>query len=268
MKKMILLALTAMPFVAVAQIADSAKRAVKLQGAINFRDVGGYRTANGKTVKWGKVFRSADVSRLTDSDLQVMAARHINTIIDLRETKEAAKAPDRLLPYTDYTLSASSEEVGDFMAAMRNLERGDSLMTTFYSKIDHFETKYKAMFQKLLVLPDTSALMFHCTAGKDRTGVGTALFLNALGVPYATIEKDYLATDYYRAGANDQAIAMVKQMGIKEQVMKDMMGVRPEYLQATFNAIRKQYGTMDVFYKQVLGLGSAELKQLKAKYTL
>lgn len=268
MKKIILLAATVMPLMATAQVADSSKRLVKMEGAINFRDVGGYRTANGKTVKWGKVYRSADVSKLTDNDLQQLAGRHINTVIDLRETNEAAKAPDHLLPYTDYTLSAASEDVNGF-AAMMKAENGDSLITSFYSKIDHFDLKYKAMFHKLLVLPDTSALMFHCTAGKDRTGIGAALFLTALGVPYATIEQDYLATDVYRAKYNEQMIgAMAKQYGVKESVLRSMMGTKPAYLKAAFDAIYKQYGTMDVFFQQVLGLGNAELKQLKAKYTM
>ncbi|WP_295117045.1 tyrosine-protein phosphatase [uncultured Chitinophaga sp.] len=269
MKNIILLALAAMPLLATAQVADSSKRLVKLEGGVNFRDLGGYKTTNGKTVKWGKMYRSADISKLTDTDMQKLAASHINTVIDLRETKEAQKAPDRLLPYADYTLCAASEDVGDFMSMLKYTKSGDSLMTSFYGKIDHYEVKYKPMFQKLLDMQDTSALVFHCSAGKDRTGVGAALILTALGVPYKTVENDYLASAVYRKEANKAMTQMmVKQYGLDEKMVNDMMGVKPAYLEASFNAIRKQYGSVDAFFKQVLGLGDAELKQLRAKYTM
>ena len=116
-------------------------------------------------------------------------------------------------------------------------------------------------------MPDTSALLFHCTAGKDRTGMGAALLLYALGVPKATIMQDYLATNTYRAAENEQAAkAMVAYMHVSEKVANDMMAAKPAYLEATFNAIEKRYGSVNKFLTKEIGLDKAKMKTLKAKY--
>src|ERR1700734_1357612 len=95
---------------AFAQVADSAKRHVVLQGAANFRDMGGYTTTDGHHVKWGEIYRSADISRLTDADLDVLKARRITYDVDLRGHQESAKAPDRVNPNTDYILCSAGSD--------------------------------------------------------------------------------------------------------------------------------------------------------------
>ena len=140
-------------------------------------------------------------------------------------------------------------------------------MTAFYTSTQYFGARYKPFFDELLQLPDTTSLLFHCTAGKDRTGMGAALFLYALGVPQATIMQDYTATNTYRAAENEQmAKTMVAYMHVSEKVANDMMAAKPEYLEATFGAIKKQYGSVDKFLKDVIGLDNAKIKALKAKY--
>src|ERR1700743_3048572 len=105
MKKIILLfAVTLIASSTFAQVADSAKRKVVLQGAANFRDLGGYATADGHHVKWGEIYRSADISKLTDADLNVLKSRNITYDVDLRGHREAATAPDKLNPGMDYIL--------------------------------------------------------------------------------------------------------------------------------------------------------------------
>ncbi|MFL9481145.1 tyrosine-protein phosphatase [Chitinophagaceae bacterium LWZ2-11] len=269
MKKIIASLMVVMPFVVTAQVADSTQRVLHVQGAINFRDLGGYKTTDGKQVRWDKVFRSAEISHLSDQDLQLLAEKHINAVVDFRGDDEVSKAKDRLPANTDYIqLPAGSEQTGNMMQAMQGLTSGDSLMIAFYSRTDHLSAKYKPFFQKLLQLPDTSALMFHCTAGKDRTGIGAAFFLYALGVPEATIMNDYLASNVYRKDVNEKMVGMMVQMKINEQTAKDMASVKSAYLQATFNAINNQYGSMDNFLQKELGIGNNEKKILRAKYTM
>src|SRR5580704_6801184 len=114
-----------------AQVADSAKRHVVLQGAANFRDLGGYETADGHHVKWGEIYRSADISKLTDSDLAVLKNRNISYDVDLRGHREQAQAPDRMNPGTDYILlPAGSDGIGDWMKSITHVKgnAGDSLM--------------------------------------------------------------------------------------------------------------------------------------------
>ena len=129
-----------------AQVADSAKRVVPVKGAINFRDAGGYETKDGHHVKWGKVYRSAAINKLTDADLQLLNARHINTVVDFRGHDESAKAPDRLLPNTNYTLCpAGSDSVGNMMQNAAALKTGDSLMEAFYTSTQYFVARYASM---------------------------------------------------------------------------------------------------------------------------
>jgi protein-tyrosine phosphatase len=253
-----------------AQVADSAQRHVVLQGAANFRDLGGYKTKDGHEVKWGKVYRSADISKLTDADLQVLRDKHITTDVDFRGHQESAAAPDKLNPNTDYILCpAGSDSLNNSMmkGMMAHRNNGDSLITSFYKNTTYLKDRYKPFFDKLINLPDDQSLLFHCTAGKDRTGIGAALFLYSLGVPYNTIVEDYTATNYYRKDENVKAIGgMTKMMNIDPNAAKAMMAAKKEYLDATFAAINQQYGSVDNFLKSQIGLTNQQVKTLKAKY--
>jgi protein-tyrosine phosphatase len=252
-----------------AQVADSAKRKVELQGAVNFRDLGGYTTKDGHHIKWGKVYRSADMSKLTDQDLAELNKRNIAYDVDLRGTQESKQAPDRMNPNTDYILCpAGSENVGNMMNSFKNVKgNGDSILINYYSNITPLADRYKPMFGKLLNLPADKSLVFHCTAGKDRTGIGAALILYSLGVPYETIMDDYKATNYYRTAENvKMEKMMVKAMNIDETVAKNVMAANPEYLDATFSQIKKQYGSVDNYLKTQIGLTNDDIKKLKKKF--
>jgi len=251
-----------------AQIADSAKRKVELQGAVNFRDLGGYTTKDGHHVKWGKIYRSADMSKLTDQDLATLAERKITYDVDLRGTQESKQAPDRMNPNTDYILCpAGSDNVGNMMQSFKGKTHGDSIMVDYYSNTTYLADRYKPFFGKLLAMPEDKSLVFHCTAGKDRTGIGAALLLYSLGVPYETIMKDYEASNYYRAAENEKmAKQMVQFMKVNEGVAKDVVAVKKEYLDATFTAIKKQYGSIDNYLKTQVGLTDNDIEALKAKF--
>ncbi|OOQ60881.1 tyrosine-protein phosphatase [Mucilaginibacter pedocola] len=257
---------------AFAQIADSTKRHVTLQGAANFRDLGGYKTKSGKTVKWGKIYRSADISKLTDADIAVLQSKNIAYDIDFRGNQESAQAPDKLIPGVKYTLlPAGSDSLGNWMkemaAAPKGKDVGDSLLTSFYGNTRYLTARYKPFFDQLLTVPDNESLMFHCTAGKDRTGIAAALFLYSLGVPYETIVEDYTATNYYRTAENSRSIkGMMAMLHVEEATAKSMMAAKKEYLDATFTAINKQYGSVDNFIKNQLGLNNKQLTVLKSKY--
>ena len=243
-------------------------RAVPVKGAVNFRDLGGYATKQGTKVKWGKVFRSGEINKLTDQDLSVLQQKHIDHVVDFRSDDEVAKAKDRLPAGAAYIqLPAGSENLGSFMSKLPGLSTGDSLMISFYSHTAHLKAKYQPFFKDLLTLPDTSALLFHCTAGKDRTGIGAALLLYALGVPDSTIMSDYLLTNEYRRVENEKMVKQMTMVGIKEQVARDLAGVKPEYLHAAYQAIVKQYGSMDKFLSGEMGLTSADVASLRKKYT-
>ncbi|MDE1190778.1 MAG: tyrosine-protein phosphatase [Arachidicoccus sp.] len=270
MKKYLIILIAAFPFFGSAQITDSAKREVKLQGAVNFRDLGGYQTKDGKHVKWGKIYRSAALNNLTEEDLQTLENLKIAVDADFRGPYEVSLAPDRI-PGNVHRISlpAGSKDAGkpSNLKQMLSAKDKDSGIIAFYSNTSILRDRYKPVFDSLLSISPDSALLFHCSAGKDRTGIGAALVLYVLGVQQETIWNDYLASNYYRRNTiiKDSA-QMVNVFHISPDQAKNLAGVKREYLQATYDAINKQYGSLDNFLKQDLGLNNSKIKELRRKY--
>lgn len=269
MKKLMLVLAIALPGATFAQLADSAQRVVRMQGTVNFRDVGGYKTKDGKRVVWGKVFRSADVSRLTEQDLTVLEQKHIHTVIDFRGVKEAAAAPDHLLPKTDYLLCPAGSDSLPGPAQMNEIIKNGNFLEKFYGNTQYLGDRYKPLFQKLLVLPANESIMYHCTGGRDRTGMATALFLYALGVPQQTIEADFTASNVYLLPMNKRMFQGLQQStGMDEETIRKALELKPELLHSLFNAIKGKYGTVENFFEKELGIGEKERAILKEKYTI
>ena len=266
MRLLILMNIFLFPIIVHAQ-KNVPQREVILEGAINFRDLGGYSNTEYRKIKWGKVYRSADISKLTDSDMEELKHRKIYTVIDFRGQSEAEKAPDRLLPGADYLLlPAGSGNTNDLAAFTKDHVSGVNVMVDFYSDISFFREKYRPFFQKLLTLPDSSAILFHCTAGKDRTGIAAALLLYALDIPMETILSDYTSTNKYRKEENEQMINYMVSGGVDRQMAIQIMDANPQYLQSTFNAIKKEYGSVELFLYKELGVGEEAKLILREKY--
>jgi protein-tyrosine phosphatase len=252
-----------------AQVNDSVKRHVVLNGAANFRDLGGYETADGHHVKWSRVFRSADISKLTDADLVLLKDRGITYDVDLRGHQESAQAPDRVNAGTDYILCPAGSDNMDWLKTITKLKgnQGDSVIRAFYSNTQYFADRYKPFFGKLLALPDGQSLVFHCSAGKDRTGIAAALLLYALGVNYDTIVADYEASNYYRRAENAKLTNQMSKYGhVDEEVANAMASAKKAYLDAAFDAIKTQYGSVDNFLKTQIGLDDQKVALLKKKF--
>lgn len=270
MKKVILIIATLIPCFAVAQLTDSSRRLVKVDGALNFRDVGGYKTNTGKEVKWNRVFRSASISNLTDADMDTLKAKRIYTVVDLRGKKESAAAPDRLLRGTDYTLSpAGSDDLPSGPQLVELIKKGNFL-DEFYGEagVQYFAERYRPIFKKLLSLSDSTALLYHCTAGRDRTGMATALFLYTLGVPQKTIDEDFTASNTYLEPMMGKMFdPLAKASGMSKEEIKKKMDLHPGLLQIFFNAIKKKYGSLENFMEKEMGIGKKETEILRIKYT-
>ncbi len=133
-------------------------------------------------MKWNKVFRSAAINKLSDADMDTIKEKHIYTVIDFRGEQEAAAAPDRLLPGATYILSPAGSDSLPSAAQMITYIKEGGFLEKFYGDggIQYFGERYRPLFQQLLQLNDTTALLYHCTGGRDRTGMATALFLYSL----------------------------------------------------------------------------------------
>jgi protein-tyrosine phosphatase len=268
MKNLLILIFTLFSQVSYSQdttLVFSPKRQIKLEGGSNFRDLGGYPTTEGKIVKWGHIYRSADVSKLTDNDLKTLSDLHLATVCDFRGPDELKTNPDRLPAGIQYiNLPAGSENTKTSMnyASMNR----DSMMLSFYTKTDHLKAKYKPMFEQLLALPNDKSLMFHCTAGKDRTGMGAALVLSALGVDRKYIAADYAATNIFWKDAREKMLTGMAQRGMDSSALKPMLAADPKYLEYFLNTIDSHYGSMDTFLKAEMELDAEKIAKLKGLY--
>ena len=241
------------------------KREVTLEGAVNFRDMGGYSTTDYRRISMNRVYRAGDISKLTDADMEELKRRKIYTVIDFRGEEEATAAPDRLLSGADYlSLPAGSGNLAEFF---KNYASGRDAMVAFYSDVSVFKEKYRPFFRKLLMLPDTSAIVFHCSAGKDRTGIAAALLMYALDIPIETILSDYVATNYFRRDENEKMIHwLVNEQGIDHKTAVEILDANPLYLESAFNALKRQYGSIDLFLYMELGINEAAKLRLREKF--
>ncbi|MFI0717765.1 tyrosine-protein phosphatase [Streptomyces sp. NPDC021224] len=239
-----------------------ADRSLHLASAPNFRDAGGYRTTDGQWVRMGVLYRSGDLSTLTDADLATLHRLGIRTDIDLRTSTERSTAPDRLPAGTRYVVA---DVLGDALsgalpttedAAVQMMTEGERTMVSG----DNAKKAYTTLVDAT-VNPRDAAVVYHCTAGKDRTGWASATLLTALGVPRATVMQDYLASNTYRAAENAAALAQLPEA--MRPAYKALLDVRPEYLNAGFGEVAQKYGSFDRYLDKALGFDSRDVRDLR-----
>jgi protein-tyrosine phosphatase len=253
-----------------------AERLLPLAGGNNFRDLGGYNTEDGRTVKWGALYRSGTMTDLTDEDYGFLRHLGIAVVCDLRSTDErhheptlwrAEPSPVRL--ERDYEL-----DMGEMMQVMSRPGIGvqdvKNAFADFYRETPFvFASQYRDMFARLLA--GEYPLAFNCSAGKDRTGVGAALLLTALGVDRETVIADYLLSNqYYRpratqGGTDDATSRMLA--ALSEDVIAVLMGVDRQYIEATFSSIEQRHGSVEAFLEHELGVDDTALQTLRNLYT-
>lgn len=204
----------------------------------------------------------------TEPDRAELFDRHIYTIIDFRSLDEAESLPDTVWQGCTYQRNgAGSEKLAGWAPLLKQLHTGDSLLKSFYGDLDSLGPRYRPLFQKLMTQGRREALVYHCSSGKDRTGIATALILHTLGVSDDLIMQDYMASNYYRQRENERSIKILTLNGIEKAVAEDLVMVKPEYLKTTYDAINAKYGSLDAFMQQVMGIGPNEVKVLREKYT-
>lgn len=237
-------------------------RAVPLEGASNLRDLGGYQALDGRHVRYGRLFRSATLARLTERDVETVASLGLRTVCDFRGVEEAARNPSRLPAGAERVSLAIEPLVGASLADLmrREMATGEDVVEllgiAYREYITTWLPRYRALFD-LLLDPERHALLFHCSAGKDRTGMAAALILTALGVPHATVLADYSATE--RLWRKDFPMPP----GAPKPLADALYGVHPRLLDAAFAAGVAPFGDMAVLLEQGLGLDAARLARLR-----
>lgn len=240
-----------------------ADRSLHLTGAPNFRDLGGYRTADGRWVRMGTLYRSDQLDKLTPEDSAKLDRLGIRTVVDLRTDAERATGQDRVP-------AGARSVVADVLAGTGVPADLKVLLTTPADPTQTMQGLERTMveapaaqaaYRSLLTeiaQPDRVPLVFHCTAGKDRTGWAAATVLTAVGVPRDTVLNDYLESNRYVLPKYAPLVASLPaEQGVRAQALVE---VRPEYLEAGLDAANR-YGSMQDYVSRVLGVPPERLRE-------
>lgn len=269
----------------------------ELEGAVNARELGGYVTTDGKIVRENLLIRSGELTGMTEEDIRVLTDTYkLRDIIDLRQPDEIEAKPDPAIPGATYInlsvvpVPEESEETSDadavkppseesvaekeyenpyinLVLSMGDVREGMESVYTNLVTSEH-SLEYFRQFFDILLADGEGAVLWHCTSGKDRTGVASALVLSALGVDRQTIVEDFMLTNEYLAEKIDRAVVSAKEETSDVDILEGVRilnGVDRSYIEATFEAI-EQYGPLDSFLEEQLGLTEEKVQALRDKF--
>jgi len=252
------------------------ERIVRLEGVSNFRDYGGYPTRGGGRMKTGVLYRSANHSKASDADLEAIAALNIGIVVDLRRRGERERDPSRRHPtfqgvVIDNDIGDTPDDPWLMFVSTSDLSiesfRGHGLG---YYREAPFEERHVDLYGRYFrALADSDqAVLIHCAAGKDRTGLLAALTHHVAGVHPDDIMADYLLTN---AAINyELVVPIVTEMLAARagrtphpDAVRVAMGVQPDYLETSFKVICDTHGDLDAYLEQVLGVDAALRERLE-----
>lgn len=252
------------------------ERVVPLEGTINFRDLGGYQTNNGQLTAWRRIYRAASLGNLTVSDRTLLADLDIVNDIDLRSPSEQASYPDQvwetqhlianpLYPTTGFERVVNNHRARRIFRRHREIPKIDNPIGNIYQNIlltKHSQQGFAKTFQVLLSMTPEQATVFHCAAGKDRTGMTAAIILMALNVPDQTIIQDYLLTNNlynynsdHQQPNNDYVQQAVDQMNTQAG--------EALYIQGVLTTINDGFGGIANYWREALDLSTNDLKDFQ-----
>ncbi|MDQ1228632.1 tyrosine-protein phosphatase [Sphingomonas sp. SORGH_AS_0879] len=249
--------------------APAHQRVLPLQGGRNFRDLGGYRTLDGRTVKWGLLYRSGQMHDLTPADYAYLQKLGIRTVCDFRDTRERTGEPTNWpagqkpkVLSDDYALDMSGMMLPGDPSTWTHEQVVAAMTATYPKLLDQFRGQYRRMFAELLA--GNAPLAFHCTAGKDRTGVAAALLLSALGVPRATVIEDYLLSNQHMAPPPAHPTGFWAKLS--PEAARTFAGVDRRYIEAVFAVTDRHPGGTMGYLKDELGVDPARIAKLRGLY--
>jgi len=240
------------------------RRRILFEGAVNFRDLGGYPAPDGRRTRWGQVFRADNLAGLTEADLVLLESLGLKALIDFRLPMEREASPDRLPEGSSIRrVEAGFIPAGtlEMLALVKagtipapEIERRVIAQYRLFC-VDHTE-EYRQTFAVALD-PRSYPLLLHCTSGKDRTGFAAALLLLALDVPRETVIEDYNLTNLFR-----RPVPHLFGPETPEEVMTILLSAQPKYLEAALDQVDRVYGSFDDYLEQALGVGDSDRQRL------
>jgi protein-tyrosine phosphatase len=276
-----LLAVVGYLITAHSSITQADERPVQLDGQPNFRDIGGYKTADGKSVKRGLVFRSGELPRMTDEDITKLERLGIKTVVNfLTEIETDYREKDRLPDgvrvvsqpiETDDGLAAAvvkARKTADFSALPPTINPG-----IYRILVDDARSQYAVLLRQ--IARTNEPLVFHCSHGVHRTGTATAILLWTLGVPWEVVREDYLLSNKFRKSEIEKRRMQLRQLAAKNQDVPleevDMSNINAfyvlqgSYIDATRDEILNKYDSIEAYLTKGLGLTKLEIHQLRSR---
>jgi len=256
------------------------QRHIALDGEPNFRDIGGYITTDGKTVKWGQVYRSGKLSKLSDDDVKILDSLNIQTVVNFLNATELEHDGEDRLPERVKTVSNPVDVDGDWaIVALEARKNGDfslvsiELNPEFHRMLTNEAMEQYAILFHEILYEENRPIVFHCSHGIHRTGTGAAILLWILGVPWKTIQEDYLLSNTYREAQIEKRLGQLKTLAAKNQgipeVEVDMTNARAFYVLEDFyiDAVREEvlnkYGSVEKYVTEGLGFTESDIKKLR-----
>lgn len=263
--------------------AGEEQRHVPLDGQSSFRDLGGYQTTDGREVKWCEVFRSGELPRLSDADVDRLDSLGVRTVVNFLTPAEIEQRGEDRLPEGVREIAAPIAGGGDDLALLVL----DARKTGDFSGVPHelnadahrilitdAKREYAALL-RAVADPANRPLVFHCSHGVHRTGTAAAILLSVLGVPWEMVREDYLLSNRYRADEIDRRLAELTVLAAESQ------GVRPDavdttnmeafyrlqgaYIDASLEEAVQAHGSMENYVRDGLGLTEGEIEALRGQ---
>ncbi|MFZ4584001.1 MAG: tyrosine-protein phosphatase [Acidimicrobiia bacterium] len=252
-----------------------AERRLPLTGAPNTRDLGGYPTTDGRTVRWGRIYRSGALDKLTDSDLEYLERLGLALVVDVRRRRERSEMPSRIpngaevveVPVGD--TGAPDQTVASVVREGKVHELGapgETLLKANTAFVAECGDQFRDIVGHLARAVDHPVLV-HCTGGKDRAGFSSALMLFALGVPEEVVVYDYLRTNDFTIARRLDSIRRLEDRGAtleEVEILRAILEVRPEYIGAALGQISERHGSVDTYLRDALDLDLPRIAELRA----
>lgn len=264
-------------------------RQIKMNRLNNLRDLGGIGTTDNRVIKDNLLFRSGQLFFADEEDIEKLNGFGISKVFDFRSGTEREEKPDPRISeetnlhipiireiFVGVTRDEKSDEMAFEMmieAVKKDPQYGIRYMEDTYKNLvsDDFSISQYALFLREILNSEDGAVLWHCTAGKDRAGFATVLLLEILGVSRRDIMEDYLDTNYYLEEEVESIIRMLKgKMDLQgtEDVIKNFFGAREEYLNMVYEYVDENYGSMDIFIRDVMGITDEERERIRERYLL
>ena len=248
-------------------------RLLPMDGAYNTRELGGYKTTYGKSVKWGVLFRSDKLSDISENDQKYLQSLGIKRIVDFRSEEEKTEDPNIIpegINYIETPINVDGAMRSKIEAVLKG-ETNKEVISFLVDANKEFVTNYTRVYEDFLrgLIDEDGPTLFHCTAGKDRAGFAAAITLIALGVSKEDVIEDYMMTNVFTKHRIDEMIDKIKLMSLYQadaEILRPLIGVEQIYIETAFKTAEEKYGSLENFIREGLNISDEEIQILRNKF--